>query len=202
MRANQETVVTEIEGKDIVDLILLDHKYLKECIHDMTEEGAEKRKKLSMAKSFLDALGKHSEAEKKTLYVELQNMDEFRSMILEGYIEHGVVDKKVKMLKSRLLHARSLSDENQAELKVLAEMLEHHIKEEESEMLPKAKDLIDSDSLMEMGAAFAKKRKFTEKDLEVFPDFQKELQIWKDSVSQYSHQFVKKLDQYVESLKH
>ena len=191
-----------VAGKSIVDLILLDHKYLKDCIKVLKDDDGDKKEKLKMGKGFVDALEKHSEGEKKVLYKELLNVKKFRSMILEGFIEHGIVDQKVKMLKRKLAGIRTLNDELVAELKVLAEVVNHHVQEEESEMLPDVKSEIPTKTLELWGNRFAKIRKFTPEDLSDFPDFQKELLVWKDAVSEYSHNFVTKLDKYVESLKH
>ncbi len=187
---------------NVVDLILLDHKYLKACIEVLSDEDADKRKKFSMAKGFLDALSKHSPAEKKSVYAPLEKNEEFHFNVLEAEIEHGIVDKKVQFLKPRLARSKALKDETEAELKVLAELVRHHIQEEESEFLPKMKSELDDETLNEMGAGFMKIRKFTAKDLKDYPHLQDELIQWKDNVQKISSQFLTKMDKYVENLKH
>ena len=64
--------------------------------------------------------------------------------ILEGKVEHGIVDSKTKMLIKKLTGLRTLSDELEVELKVLAEIVEHHIKEEEDDLFPKLKKDLDT----------------------------------------------------------
>ena len=185
-----------------MDLILLDHQFLKECIEVLTDEDAEKKKKLSTARGFLEALGKHSVAEKKAVYTPLKSNDELHFNILEGEVEHGIVDKKVRLLKTRLTRAHTLKDEVEAELKVLAELVKHHVKEEESEMLPKMREEIDDATLKEIGAKFMKLRKFERNELSQMPHLEDELIQWKDSVQKLSSKFLKKMDKYVENLKH
>lgn len=194
--------IAEIKSLDVVDLILLDHKFLKECIKILSSEKHDKRKKFSTAKKFLEALRLHSAAEKKAVYEELESNEELHFIILEGEIEHGIVDQKVKLLKRRLAQVKTLSDENEAELKVLAELVNHHVKEEESEMLPKMKEEVDDHTLIELGSVFMKIRKFEPNELTNYPALYDELIQWKDSVHKISSQFLTKMDKYVENLKH
>lgn len=196
------TAVQEIQDVSVIDLILLDHKYLKECIEVLTDEDVDKKKKIPVAKGFLDAVAKHSLAEKRAIYTPLESNEELHFNILEAEIEHGIIDKKVKMLKTKLSRVRVLKDDVESELKVLAELVQHHLKEEESEMLPKMKEEVDEQTLTEMGVAFMKLRKFSTRDLHDFPQLQDELIQWKDSVQKVSSQFLTKMDKYVENLKH
>lgn len=173
--------VTNNDSFNVVDIILLDHGYVKECIEVLTDEDEQKRTKLKYAKGFLDALKKHSLSEKKAVYSHLKEVDDFRPQILEGEIEHGIVDSKVKMLIPKISAARSLSAELEAELKVLAELVKHHLKEEEDKMLPMMKDQIDNSILNEMGYLFLLHRQFTDKDLEGSPELREELTMLKKS---------------------
>ena len=186
----------------VIDLILIDHRYLKQCIEILSDEKADKNKKLSMARGFLETLQKHSMAEKKAVYVPTEKHEELHFNILEAEIEHGIVDQKVTMLKPRVARARALKDDMEAELKVLSELVKHHIQEEESEILPKMQLEFSDEALDEMGAEFMRLRKFEPKTLHDFPVLQDELIHWKDTVQKLSSKFLSKMDQYVENLKH
>lgn len=177
--SEQEEKISSNDHFNIVDLLLLDHTYLKECIEILTDEDEDKKVKIKYAKGFLDALKKHSAGEKKALYTPLLEAKEFRSMILESEIEHGIIDGKVKMLTPKIASMRSLSEEMEAEMKVLAEVVEHHIDEEEDELFPQMRDEIDSTMLNEMGFQFMVNRQFTEKDLEDVPELQEEVSFLK-----------------------
>ena len=202
MTQRKTTAMQTIQDINVIDLILLDHQYLKECIEVLTDENADKKKKIPVAKGFLEELSKHSNAEKRAIYKPLESNEELHFNILESEIEHGIVDQKVKLLKPKLTRIRILQDEVEAELKVLAELVQNHIKEEESEMIPKMKEEVDDQTLMEMGVKFMKLRKFSSSDLHDFPQLQDELVQWKDSVQKISSQFLTKMDKYVENLKH
>lgn len=194
--------VSAFQELSVIDLILIDHIFLKECIEILTDEKADKRKKLSIAKDFLDAVALHSSAEKKAIYTPLEKNEDLHSNILEAEVEHGIVDKKVKSLRAKFVYAKVLRDELEAELKVLSELIKHHLMEEESEMLPKMKDVIDDETLNDMGREFMKLRKFTTKDLKDYPQIQDELIQWKDSIQKVSSEFLAKMDKFVENLQH
>ena len=199
-RTNQ--INPAIQELSVVDLILIDHRFVKECIEVLTDENAEKRRKLSIAREFLEAVATHSQAEKKAIYSPLEANEELHFNILEAEIEHGIVDQKVRSLRVKLAGARILKDEVEAELKVLADLVKHHIMEEESELLPKMQEYIDDETLNEMGKTFMKIRKFTAKDLKDYPQLQDELIQWKDSIQKVSSEFLTKMDKFVENLQH
>lgn len=191
-----------IRDIDVIDLILIDHRFIKEAVETLSSEKADKNIKLAMAKDFLEAVALHSVAEKNIVYDRLESDEEFHFNILEAQVEHGIVDEKVKLLKPKVTHSKTLKDELEAELKVLAELVKHHIKEEESELLPKMREQIDDETLKMMGEAFMKARNMTSNDLRDYPQLQDELVLWKDDVQKVSSQFLSKMDKYVENLKH
>ncbi len=191
-----------VQNIDVVDLILLDHQFLKDCVETLTSGDEDKRKKLTIGRRFIESLAKHSLAEKKAIYAPLESNEELHFNILEAQVEHGIIDKKVKMLKTRLSRARTLRDEVEAELKVLAELVKHHLQEEESELLPKMREEVTDDELKQMGMKFMTLRKFEKSELSHIPHLRDELIQWKDSVQKISSQFLHKMDKYVENLKH
>ena len=191
-----------IQDLSVIDLILIDHKLIKECVEVLIDDNAEKRKKLSLARDFLDALQKHSMAEKRAVYTPLESHVELHFNILEAQIEHGIIDQKIKTLKPKLSQVRVLKDEVEAELKVLAEILNKHLMEEESEILPKMQEEVDEETLISLGADFMKLRRMSSKDIVDYPHLEDELVHWKDSVQKLSSQFLSKMDKYVENLKH
>lgn len=198
----RKTQTPAFQDVSIIDLLLLDHQYLKECIEVLTDETKDKRQKLSIARGFLDAVQKHSMAERKAVYSPLESNEDLHFTVLEAEIEHGIIDQKVKSLKARLKRVRSLKDEQAAELKVLAELLKNHLMEEESEMFPRMKEAIDEEALKGMGAGFMRLRKLTPRDLTEYPMLESELIQWKDSVQKISSQFLSKMDKYMENMRH
>lgn len=191
-----------IRNINVIDLVLIDHRFIKECIETLLLDSADKSLKLSLAKGFLETLEKHSIAEKKIIYSRLLNDEEFHFNILEAQVEHGIIDEKIKFLMPKVASSVGLKDELEVELKVLADLVKHHLREEESELLPKMTELLDEESLRSMGEEFMKAREMSSRDVIDFPELQDELVSWKDDVQKVSSQFLSKMDKYVENLKH
>lgn len=187
---------------NIVDVLLMDHRYLKDCIKYLKDDDEDKKVKLKHAKTFLDALYKHSEAEKKAVYAPCLKVKDLKMEILEGQVEHGIADAKVKMLIPKLTGLRTLSDELEVELKVLAELVEHHIKEEEEQTFPKMKKDLDRTILNEMGFQFMKLRSFTAKDLRDYPKLQKEVSGIRKLGHRISGNFIAKVQKHVTPAAH
>lgn len=199
---SQQVTRSNIRDLNVVDMVLLDHRFIKECVEVLVSEKAEKNEKLTIGKEFLDVLHKHSHVEREVVYSPLEPEEEFHFNILEAKVEHGLIDEKIKLLRPRLSHSKTLKDEMEAELKVLAELVKAHIKEEESELLPKMLEEIDEETLKEMGELFMKARKLSVQDLKEWPHLEDELIVWKDDVQRISSQFLSKMDKYVENLRH
>ena len=193
---------------NIVDILLIDHVYLKECIAVLTNDYANKNEKIFYARTFLDTFKKHSEAEEKTVYESLSEMEELRMQILEGEAEHGMAKFKYESLIPRLIKMKILDDVTEAEIKVLAELVEHHIDEEETELFPKIRYSLDQGILNEIGFQFMILRQFTPQDLEDYPELQSqlyqqnstELKRSRKNIYQWSGNFVKKVNRYISSL--
>lgn len=182
---------------NIVDVLLMDHRYLKDCIKYLKDDHMDKKIKLKHGKTFLDALHKHSEAEKKAVYAPCVKIKDLKMNIIEGQIEHGIVDAKVKMLIPKLTGLRTLTDELEVELKVLAELVRHHIKEEEEVVFPKMRKDLDKTILNEMGFQFMKLRSFTSKDLRDYPKLQQEVSGIRRLGHRISGNFISKVQKHV-----
>jgi len=191
-----------IRDINIVDIVLVDHRYIKECIELLIDDKANNFKKIEVAKGFFNVLKKHSVAEEAIVYSRLKPDEDFHFNILEAQVEHGIIVDRINEIRPKVIHAKILKDELVVELKVLAEMVKLHIKEEESELLPKMRELIEEDTLKVMGHEFMKLRKMTTEDLTNYPLLQEELVSWKDEVQKVSSQFLSKMDKYVENLRH
>jgi hemerythrin superfamily protein len=75
-----------------------------------------------------------------------KNKEEY-DLVLESVEEHALVKHVIKDLE-----AIDGSDETyKPKLKVLKEIVEEHVKEEERELFPGVRDLLDDDELLELG---------------------------------------------------
>ena len=146
---NSKSNKAEEMSTDIIELILHDHKPLKELIETLKDDEVEFDEKKSAFEEFAPLLKAHADPEEKTWYVSMKEDDEMIVEGLEGDVEHGLADQLCEELKRE-------EDEDMfmAKVKVLAELVEHHIEEEEDEMLPDYKKNSTKEERMELGARY------------------------------------------------
>ncbi len=137
------------KGSDIIDLILADHKPLKKLIKVMkdSERGISERR--AAFKEFAPLLITHAKPEEQVLYVQMKDDEEMRIEGLEGDVEHGLADQLID-------EAKRTNDEGMwsARVKVLAELVEHHIEEEEGEMLPDFRKHTGREERVQLGEVY------------------------------------------------
>lgn len=137
---------------EITKALHTDHQQLKKLIRGVnkSEDGEERRRLFT---EFAELLIRHSRAEEKVVYDALirTGEEEEEEAGYEGYTEHGLADTLLKDLKKG---SDPMSPEWSAKAKVLMEMLEHHIQEEEDEVFTQVKEDFDTAERKEMGEAF------------------------------------------------
>lgn len=117
--------------RDIIEIILKDHKPLKHLIKVMKSDKSDFSEKKKAFEQFAPLLNAHARAEEEALYTYLKKVKDLRQEGFEGQVEHGLADQMVEEAK------RSSDKElTAAQIKVLAELVEHHIEEEEETILP------------------------------------------------------------------
>jgi hypothetical protein len=134
--------------EDAVGLLEHDHRrlesLLKQC-EDLPE--GEGGARVALFETIAAELKVHELIEEKVFYPALKTHASAREIVLEGYQEHHVADLLVQEL-----HDLPVTDERWApKFGVLKENLEHHIEEEEDDMFPKAKKIMSSEQLVELG---------------------------------------------------
>lgn len=145
----QEPSRKSAKGEDIIELILNDHVPLKALIETLKDDKLKRRAKEGPFEEFVFLLTGHAKAEEKTLYVAMKNFESLKVQSFEGDTEHGIADQLVQEINSA-------SDDHEwlAKVKVLAESVEHHIEEEEEEILKKVESQISEPIRMAIGAEY------------------------------------------------
>lgn len=143
---------------DILDKLHEEHEEVKALLKQLVEsESAPTRK--SLLKKVKLALVPHARAEEKVVYDPILRLKDKEAKINgeEGYLEHALADKMVLTL-SKIRNATS--PEFTAAAKVLKELIEHHIKEEESDIWKDVREYFDDEERIEMNRKFelAKKK--------------------------------------------
>jgi hemerythrin superfamily protein len=140
-------------GADIIELILRDHKPLKALIKTMKSERATYRQKKAAFNEFAPTLIAHAKPEERTWYKNMKSQDDMKVEGLEGDVEHGLADQLCRELKRT-----KDNDMFEAKVKVLAELVEHHIEEEEEDMLPSFKRKSTKEERAKLGLIYEKFR--------------------------------------------
>lgn len=149
--------------QNIITLIKEDHAPIKEEIRIFTNENSRPAEKKRALKAFLKNLKIHAKAEEMSLYYNEVDDKKVRKPILEAYVEHAMAETLARKLESADIDA-GLSDELEARAKVLAELVKHHLEEEESKMLVKLKEANSEERLEELGRVYLEaKRQVLEK---------------------------------------
>jgi hemerythrin-like domain-containing protein len=120
-----------------IELIKDDHKKVKGLFREYEAAGDRAHaKKQKIADQALIELFIHAKIEEEIFYpaVQAKGTKEEKELVAEGIEEHHVVE----MLMKELTELTTKDDTFDAKFKVLVENVEHHIEEEEGEMLPDA----------------------------------------------------------------
>jgi hemerythrin-like domain-containing protein len=125
------------EGVDAITLLTEDHENVKSMFEQYEELGdrahATKKK---LATQICTELIKHSTAEEEIFYPAVKAAGKKEEeMVDEATVEHA----SAKELIAQILDMEPTEELYDAKVKVLSELIEHHVKEEEEEMFPKAR---------------------------------------------------------------
>jgi len=144
---------------DAIKLLKEDHKKVKalfEEVEGLGERAATQRKNLFQ--KIDQELTLHAKIEETLFYPEFKKRAENsqeRDGVLEAYEEHGVV--KVMIGELEALDAKD--EKYKAKLTVLKELVLHHVKEEEGELFPMAREMFEPEELAQIGERIVKAKK-------------------------------------------
>ena len=124
---------------DAVALLTQQHREVEEMFErfeKMTDRAKVSKKKL--ADEICNALIMHTTIEEEIFYPATREASEdTEDMVDEAVVEHA----SAKDLIAQIMEMDPDDDLYDAKVKVLSEMIEHHVEEEEKEMFPKTKQL-------------------------------------------------------------
>lgn len=131
---------------DIIQMILDDHKPLKRCIEVLRNSEMNLSSRRAAFNEFAPLLLMHAKAEEVVLYAFEKTEVDMREDAFEGVVEHALAENLIEDVKQSVD-----KDVWSAKVKVLAELVEHHIKEEETELFPELKKEASMDNLVRLG---------------------------------------------------
>ena len=127
------------EPIDAIALLTQQHREVKEMFdrfENMTDRAKVSKKKL--ADEICNALIMHTTIEEEIYYPATREAsEETEDMVDEAVVEHA----SAKDLIAQIMEMDPGDDLYDAKVKVLGELVEHHVQEEEEEMFPKTREL-------------------------------------------------------------
>jgi hypothetical protein len=143
------------EPMDAIALLKADHRKV-EALFESFESAKSESTKKKLAEQICTELMIHSKIEEDVFYPACRDKIEDDDLLDEAYVEHD----GAKVLINEIMAAEPDADFYDAKVKVLSEMIKHHVKEEEQRsegLFAQAKEAgLDMD---ELGAQMAEEKK-------------------------------------------
>ncbi|MBI1907891.1 hemerythrin domain-containing protein [Candidatus Uhrbacteria bacterium] len=130
---------------NIFDMIIRDHDEAKELMEVIAKE-RDTEEACTAFEELKAALLAHAKAEQEVLYHALRERRETHALILEADEEHRLAEQMLDELE----RGDASDDEWHAKFVVLKHSVEHHMREEENALLPKAKHVLSRDEVAEL----------------------------------------------------
>ncbi|HXH29190.1 MAG TPA: hemerythrin domain-containing protein [Bacteriovoracaceae bacterium] len=131
--SEQLTNILSVKPTDIVSAIKMDHEGLRNFLSILKNTDGKMSDRRRAYESFSALLKSHSEIEEKVAYLATFKLagKDMHIKVSEGYVEHQLATDLMK----RIEKAKKPLDWS-AHVNVLSEIVEHHLKEEERDLLP------------------------------------------------------------------
>lgn len=127
----------QLEGIDAISLLTQDHENVAQMFeqYDALGDRAHVSKK-KLATQICTELTKHATAEEEIFYPAVKAAGKKEGELIdEATVEHA----SAKDLIAQIMQMEPTEELFDAKVKFLGELIEHHVKEEETEMFPKAR---------------------------------------------------------------
>ena len=155
---------------NVIDLLKKDHDLVSDLFkqYEKEKEGADsEEKKHALAKQICQELTVHATVEEAIFYpaVEAKATEQSDEEAEDGVHEADEEHALVKILVAELQEMQPSDQQFDAKVKVLMDLVEHHVEEEEGELMPRSRKLLEKDALEEMGAQVEARKEVLKQDL-------------------------------------
>jgi hemerythrin-like domain-containing protein len=145
MTAKQE------EKMEIYRVLQQEHRALLSALDEIIAGNKKDTDTFGRAK---DLFMRHKEAEEETFYARLEEDPQLRPMIQQARMEHHAANVLFKETDWMTFN----EEKWMAKVKVLREMIGHHIEKEEGEMFDSARRVLDADDADMIGESFEQEK--------------------------------------------
>jgi hemerythrin superfamily protein len=140
-----------------IDLLIADHNRVRGLFKRFNDakEAENEATMQDLAAKIFEELHVHTTIEEEIFYPAVRDTkEEISELVDEGLQEHHVV----QVLMEEIAQAEPVGEEWVAKMAVLIENVEHHAKEEESDMFPPVRGAADSGRLQALGDELEKRK--------------------------------------------
>jgi hemerythrin-like domain-containing protein len=125
-----------------IDLLTEQHHEVDELFTEF-EKASSTDDKDELFETIADKLAIHTRIEEQLFYPAV-TAKKTEDMVLEAFVEHT----SIKRLLADLLDTEADDPKFEAQMKVLKEQVEHHVEEEENQLFPAARKVLNKDELV------------------------------------------------------
>jgi hemerythrin superfamily protein len=143
-----------------IELLKKDHETVDDLFEsfEKAQSAETESEKQRIAAKICEELEAHALVEEELFYpaveARAEQDEEAEEGVKEAHEEHALV----KMLVAELKEMSSDDGQFDAKVKVLKDLVEHHVEEEEGTLMPRAKKLLSDEELEELGARVEQRR--------------------------------------------
>lgn len=139
------------KAQEAIALLRADHKVVSD-LFDEYEKATVKSRKKSLVSQICTDLTIHAQIEEEIFYPAVKAALKDKELVPEAIVEHAT-------LKDLIAEVEGVEPDGEtfdAKIKVLSEYVKHHVKEEQNEMFPRAKE--SKLDMMDLGAQIASRK--------------------------------------------
>ena len=123
------------KGKEATALLRADHKLVSDLFDEYEKTRSNSKKKELVAKICTE-LTVHAQVEEEIFYPAFKSALKDKELVPEAMVEHATLKELIAQVEGMQPDGEMFD----AKIKVMAEYVKHHVKEEQNEMFPKAKE--------------------------------------------------------------
>ncbi len=141
-----------VDHKEATAILRADHKLVSKLFADFEKAESSEEKK-AIADEICTELTVHAQVEEEIFYPAVKEALHDSEMVPEAIVEHATLKNLIAEVQTDGLDEEMFD----ARIKVMGEYVKHHVKEEQDEIFPKARDNKNLD-MVELGAQIMQRK--------------------------------------------